>query len=167
MFVQWVAQFQERNVARYIVALVAAIIAFGCAEKKYLQTIGGGSPSEKPGQVCGPENRLETSQYCVSITWERYPTDSVSGSFLLKIWRPNAADNSPIVLEHGDSAAVELWMEMMGGGHGSNPVTVQKVDVGTYRATRVFFSMRGLWQIRVTVKSGGNEIDKVHIPHTF
>lgn len=149
-----------------LLALVA-VIAVACAEKKYIQTSEGGAGSQKLSGECGVEFRLPNSNACVSFTWEKPQEGRKPGIGLLKIWRANLADGSPVPITLGDAVEVVLWMQHMGGGHGSDPVTVEPVDVGTYRLRRVFFSMPGLWEIRVFVKSAGNTIDQVYLPFTF
>lgn len=155
--------------ASQITALCIALLivsVLGCAEKKYVAT-DSNNPLSKAEAVCNPENRLPTSGLCLTFSWEKPPTEKLSGIFIFKIWRPNLADNTPIPTELGDSATVELWMPHMGGGHGSSPVVVEKKDVGTYRARRVFFSMPGQWEIRFTIKSGDNVIDKLTLLYKF
>lgn len=147
---------------------LALVLGLGCAEKKYLQVAdGGGGGSQKILGECDSRFELPRSKACVSFSWEKAQEGRKPGIGLLKIWRPNLADRSPVPVTPGDAVEVVLWMPHMGGGHGSDPVTVEPVDVGTYRLRRVFFSMPGLWEIRVLVKSGGNTIDQLHLPFTY
>lgn len=145
--------------------LLFFIAGLGCAEKKYLPGPNGGSGPQKPTAECGA--RLPVSRSCTAFAWEKPQEGRKPGIGLLKIWRPNRADRSPVPVDPGENVEVVLWMPHMGGGHGSDPVTVEAADVGTYRLRRVFFSMPGEWEIRVFIKTGGNVIDQVYLPFTY
>jgi hypothetical protein len=82
------------------------------------------------------------------------------GSFLFKVFRPNNADGSP-VLEDVGNVSVALFMPSM--GHGSSPITVERLDVGTYRAKNVFFTMAGNWEIQFMLKAGDAVTDQAVI----
>jgi hypothetical protein len=125
-------------------AVVAGLA--GCANPKYVTTDGG--PGERKG---GSET--ECLARFASGAWEKRPTDGAFGSFLFKTFRPNLADGSAVPMDpNGGTVAVLLWMPGM--GHGSSPVTVTRIDVGTFRAANVFFTMKGDWEIHVQLKEG-------------
>jgi hypothetical protein len=46
-------------------------------------------------------------------------------------------------------------------------VTVAKVDTGTYRATQVFFTMPGDWEIRIQRLVNGTLIEQAVFPYRF
>ncbi|MFI5390865.1 MAG: hypothetical protein ACHQYQ_05830, partial [Bacteriovoracales bacterium] len=75
----------------------------------------------------------------MSLDWEVLPTEEGFGQFLIKIWRPNLADETEVLEEIKEDVTLFLWMPSM--NHGSSPVTVKKIDVGTYRVNDVFFTM--------------------------
>lgn len=147
--------------------IVFLLFVLACAEKKYVQASADGTGRAKMAGVCDSRHLLPKSGYCVDFEWEKPQEGRRPGVALLKLWRPNKADSSPVVTDLGDGLHVVLWMPHMGGGHGSDPVIVEKVDTGTYRARRVFFSMPGLWEIRVFVKLGGDVLDQVFLPFTY
>ncbi len=143
-----------------ILILILGCAMVSCAEPKYLTNSNGGGDGR--GKVEDSGLRWPHSGHTIWLQWEVRPTESEFGSFLLKIGRPNAADQSPVVQEIEGDVAVVLWMPSM--GHGSSPVRVEKVDIGTYRATRVFFTMPGDWEIRIQRKSDGNIIEQAILP---
>ncbi len=152
---------------RKLFASAIFLIGIGCAEKNYVQSSGDGAGPQKPVGDCDIRFQLPVSKSCVGFSWEKVQEGRRPGIGLLKIWRPNRADKSPVPVDAGEVVEVILWMPHMGGGHGSDPVTVEPVDVGTYRLRRVFFSMPGQWEIRVFVKSGGNVVDQIYLPFTY
>ena len=94
------------------------------------------------------------------------PTETAVGSFVFKTFRSNLADGSPVLVDLTRSeVAVALWMPAM--GHGSSPVKVVRVDIGTYRASQVFFTMKGEWEIRIQLKERGDVKDQAILPITL
>lgn len=104
------------------------------------------------------------SGHTIYFQWEKMPTEEETGSFIISIFRPNLSDVSP-VLEDYDPLEIVLWMPSM--GHGSSPVVVEKIGLGTYRASEVFFTMRGEWEIRAQKKNGTEIIDQAILPLRF
>lgn len=144
-----------------LIWLAFSLAFLGCAERRYLNTSsnsGGGTIEQK---LSGCMSTFGGGQ-CVSFAFEGEPVDGKLTTFLFKIFRKNAGDGSPIPLDLPGDIAVVLWMPSM--GHGSSPVTVEKLDVGTYRASRVFFSMKGDWDLRFQLKVGDEVRDQAIIP---
>lgn len=138
-------------------------LLIACANPKYVNpahaNIGG---QEQKVATC--EARF-TSGYCVSLAWEKLPTEQDFGAFVFKVFRPNRADGSPVLEDLTNTPSVLLWMPDM--GHGSSPVSAERLDIGTYRVAKVFFTMHGDWQIRLQVKEGGKVKDEAVLPFTF
>lgn len=132
---------------------VAALAA--CAEPKYSVPTEAPAPGQKTAAL---RATWPQSQKQIWLEWETKPGNEEFGSFLLKIGRANLADQSALPEDIDGEVAVVLWMPSM--GHGSSPVTVTKADVGTYRASRVFFSMPGDWEIRVQHISNGAVVEQ-------
>lgn len=103
------------------------------------------NPSEKP-----PGCNLWFAQHgiCGTIHFLQSPVVNQDSPFqiLLTDLNQEPVDHPPVF--------VDLWMNMGGHGHGSAPVTTTKIQDGIYRADNVYFVMKGLWQIRVTIGHG-------------
>ena len=52
------------------------------------------------------------------------------------------------------SLNLKLWMPSM--GHGSYPVTVERLSQGVYKASEIFFTMPGDWEIQIQHLVDGN-----------
>lgn len=143
---------------------IGFILLIGCAEKKYVRGVEEGGGRTKPGALeCTA--RFENSGACLSHTWEQTPKAEELLSFTFKIWRANKLDGTPVLMDFNHTIEVELWMPAH--GHGSSPVTVDNLDIGTLRANEVYFSMTGDWIVRVKVMNGANEVDKAVLKITI
>lgn len=143
-------------------ASLALLILFtGCAQPRY--------EAAAPATRNAGEQRLVDGRFAsgllVSYHWEVMPTEETEGSFLLRIYSADPRDSFPELRDPAGSVAVELWMPDM--NHGSSPVLVERLGPGTYRASQVFFSMRGAWDIRVQEKVGPNVVDQAALPFLF
>lgn len=139
------------------------LLLAACAQPRYensLSSLAGTGQGQK-GETCAAKFSASS---CVSITWEKTPTEEDFGSFLFKTYRSNVGDGSPVAQDLGRMNVV-LWMPAM--NHGSSPVSVERLDVGTFRASNVFFSMRGPWEIQVQVRESDALKDQANIPFTF
>lgn len=117
----------------------------GCAKPNYLDSQKDASFSGKAGGGrCGAET--STGSICIKLTWETLPTETQFGSFIFTLSdlaadRLDTTNHSPM--------SVVLWMPSM--GHGSSPVTVETIAPGIYRAKKVFFNMKGDWEIQFRI----------------
>lgn len=137
--------------------IASAFLATACSDPRYVEPAGRG-PGEQVRSAAAERAEMPVSGTALWLSWESFPTEEEFGSFILKFGRANRADGSAIPSDIDGQIEVVLWMPSM--GHGSSPVTVEKVDVGTYRASEVFFTMPGDWEIRVQRKSGGNILEQ-------
>jgi hypothetical protein len=142
-----------------------AMLLVGCAQPKESTSIQGAAMGVRQQKAGGCEIHLK-NQLCVDYVWEKPPQGDDLGQFIFKIYRANLADGSPVLVDTTADVGVTLTMPSM-GGHGSSPVTVTHVDVGTFRASRVFFSMAGEWWIHIQLTSGGALQDEAIIPFNF
>lgn len=134
------------------IAITALWLFTACADPKYVSRES--TPQiENQEKVAVADIVWPQSNLSIWLKWELMPTEEKFGSFILKIGHPNSADRTPVLQDIEGDVAVVLWMPSM--GHGSSPITVERIDVGTYRASKVFFTMPGDWEIRVQRKSGG------------
>ncbi len=138
-----------------------ALFSAGCADRNYAPSVKIDRPDEKVG-TC---QATFSSGLCVSMSWEKVPTESDFGAFTFQTLRANPEHNSASAEDPANSVAVVLWMPSM--GHGSSPVFVEKLGIGSYRATQVFFTMRGDWEIRFQLKDQNGVHDQASIPLIF
>jgi hypothetical protein len=103
---------------------------------------------------------------CVNFNWQTLPSETGFGSFIFKTYRLNLGDGTPVPEDQNGELSVVLWMPSM--GHGSAPVQVKRLDVGTYQATNIFFTMKGNWEIRFQTKNGTHDLeDQAVIPYSL
>ena len=133
-----------------------------CADPKYVAKEGAGQNYRKAE---AEKAQFDPSGIPLWISWEKKPSADQFGSFLIKTGRENAADKSPIPEDLEGEIRVILWMPSM--GHGSSPVTVTKMDTGTFRASKVFFSMPGEWEVRIQRTVNGAMVEQAVIPYRF
>lgn len=149
---------------RIILALGFAVLLNACAQPRYETVIAQSTPSATGGSALAVDCSIKfaKSGLCLQWSWETRPTESTQGSLIFKTYRLNNYDGSMVNAETTLTPAVVLWMPDM--GHGSSPTSVSRLDVGTYRAERVFFVMPGHWEIRFQLKSGNTVEDEIIVP---
>lgn len=135
-----------------IFVVIEMISFLGCAKPNYVQS--GGSNLHNSGQneklsPTGPcSMRLEKMNLCMQTSWLHFPEGTKdAGRLLLKIYRPNLADLSPVPMDVQKEVKVFLWMPSM--NHGSAPVRLVQKDIGTYEVDKIYFIMKGDWEIRI------------------
>lgn len=84
------------------------------------------------------------------------------GSFVVEFYNP---DDRGQFVDLKNELEVLLWMPSM--GHGSSPVTLEKVAPGQYRVSRVFFVMRGDWEIQFKLKNGNTVLEQSALAYRF
>lgn len=123
---------------------LAFLATTNCARPNYATNENATGLSGKPsGSIC---SATLPSSLCVKVTWETWPTESTFGSFVFLI---SDLKTNVLAVAPPQSVSVALWMPSM--GHGSSPVTVEQVAPGIFRAKKVFFNMKGDWEIRFLV----------------
>lgn len=144
--------------------LVASLtlVSIACANPKYVSPGVSSTENKTSSGTCAAKF---SSGECVDLTWEKKPTDSEFGSFVFKTFRSNYGDGSPMPIDMTEAPSIKMWMPSM--GHGSPPVTVTRVDIGTYRASNVFFTMKGDWEIHFQIKDGDTVRDEAVLPFSL
>lgn len=145
-----------------IITTLILFFSFGCAQPKYISE----SDSSAAGQQTAESKvncdiQFSNSKYCLSWFWENKPTSTNQGSLIFKIYRLNAFDQTAIQLDSAELPQLILWMPSM--GHGSTPTVIQRLDVGTYRASDVFFIMPGEWDLKFQIKTGTEVTDEAQV----
>jgi hypothetical protein len=134
--------------------MVSSALALACARPVYLDSktpVAG-----KANDANGCHATFNESGHCVLIQWEKHPTETEFGSFIFTV-RQMTSESTVLpstLADHpySEDLAIILWMPSM--GHGSSPVKVERLAKGLYRANRVFFNMKGDWEIRFEVANG-------------
>lgn len=149
-----------------ITTALVLLFSLGCAQPKYVteseQTSTGQQTAESKVNC---DIQFSNSKYCLSWFWENKPTSTLRGSLVFKIYRLNAFDQTAIQLDSVELPQLILWMPSM--GHGSTPTVIQRLDVGTYRASNVFFIMPGEWDLKFQIKSGSEVTDEALVQIVF
>ena len=151
---------------------IFASLIFGCAKPNYqnppavvepqnTDNPDGETPEEpsptpvppKPPVKC--KHVFEATQTCLNYKWTKSATATEMGSIELFF----AEINKPLTpIELNYDAAIVLWMPSM--GHGSRPVSIEKLSNSKYSATKIFFIMPGEWEIRFQLKSNKEVVDE-------
>lgn len=146
----------KRILFTYLFVLSAIGLGSGCAERQYVE----------PRDLTVQEQDLSCaarfgSGHCVVMRWERQPTEEEPGSFLFKVFPRRDWDGTPMAEDLPGEMTVLLWMPSM--NHGSVPVNVERLGPGSYRATNVYFIMKGDWEIRFLSKESDQVRDQASI----
>lgn len=142
---------------KYFLILVLTLLT-ACADPTYL------APSDMTGQnqlqnVGSCKLQFNNSGICLDWKWERFQIDKTSrGIFLVKTYRLNKADSSPVLIDLPVNPIIKL--SMPGMPHGAPPVSVEQVDTGTYRASNVYFNMTGVWAFNFKIIENGEVVDE-------
>lgn len=144
---------------------VLLILSLGCANPKYLlqepNFLGGQGGSSKPIESTNCDLKFAKPDLCLSWYWENRPTPSEAGSLIVKLFRPNNLDGSPVLVTPEASLMLLLWMPSM--NHGSTPTLTQEIDIGTFRIQEVFFIMPGEWDLRFQLQVKDQIQDEVRV----
>ena len=103
-------------------------------------------PIQQPGQK--PENCdlwFSHHEICGRIYFLNTPKVNQDSPFQLVF-----TDKNNQLIDHPPVFS-DLWMNMGHHGHGSAPITTNKLTTGIYRTENVYFVMKGKWQVRVTL----------------
>jgi hypothetical protein len=150
----------------FFVSIFTVFIFSACAEPKYVKESGLDNSSQTAQEAkvdCSVS--FANSGLCLYWYWEKKPTSSDMGSLIFKTYKLNALDQTPVEVDAVQIPNLILWMPSM--GHGSSPTKVNRVDVGTYRASNVFFIMPGEWELKFQIKIGTEITDEVKVNITF
>ena len=128
-----------------------SLLFFSCARPDYVNDLNG-----KIDGVIGECGLLFKSEnICLSTKWNQRPSESEFGEMILTF--KDAKDPERLVDPIANPTII-LWMPSM--GHGSSPVSIERVGLGTYRAFDIFFIMPGEWDIRYQLKNSNDVIEE-------
>ena len=131
--------------------LILFFLCFACAKPRYVDGLETTlNPASGECTVVFLSEAL-----CLKAQWVQFPSESTFGEMKLTFTDPQDTSRK---LDPKASFAIVLWMPSM--GHGSSPVTIERVDVGEFKASDVFFIMPGPWDIRYQLKSGADVLEE-------
>lgn len=117
-----------------------------CAKRNYIDDSTSSLISNTNQDQC--QCFFIKEKICLQIQWESQPSSNNFSSLIMTFTKENSDEridpiNTPFVM---------LWMSSM--GHGSTPVTMEKISIGEYRASNIYFVMPGTWDVRFQLKRG-------------
>jgi len=126
-------------------------LSFSCARPHYV-TEAEREINDVTGD-CG--YFFSTEKICLKIEWIKKPSENSFGEMDLTFVDPL---DQNIFIDPLNEPNILLWMPSM--GHGSSPVSMERIDVGHYRAREIFFIMAGDWDIHYQLKSGSDVVEE-------
>ncbi len=100
---------------------------------------------------------------CASIEWRVAPKLETFAEATLKFWsKKDGSPNGPFENPDCKQLAVSLWMPEH--GHGSSPIRLTIRETGIIDATKIYFSMAGLWELKILLKNGTQVVDQAVVP---
>jgi hypothetical protein len=150
-----------------LISIFLTLIFSACAQPKYITE----SSLENTDSETVQETKIDCSLtfarsgLCLYWYWEKKTTSIDKGSLIFKTYELNTLDQTPVEVDHEQIPNLILWMPSM--GHGSSPTKVDRLDVGTYRASNVFFIMPGEWELKFQIQSGTEITDEAKVQILF
>lgn len=140
---------------KYLIS--AFLFLSACARPDYIDPKDQQKTQANNG-TCALE--LVHTNLCASVQWTIGPQSPNESEFILKFWDKSSSENGPYI-DPTNTLSVVLWMPSM--GHGSSPVTIEKIETGVYRIRRIYFIMPGDWEVRVFLKNGTATVDQATV----
>ncbi len=133
-----------------VTSLLTLLMLASCADPRYVD-----GPQTDIDTVTGCGHVFKSENLCLKTAWVQRPSESTYGEMTLSFVDVN--DETRLV-DPKNEPFIVLWMPSM--GHGSSPVTMERIDVGRYKASEIFFIMPGPWDIRYQLKSGSDVVEE-------
>jgi hypothetical protein len=133
-------------------AAICLLLGLGVVQERRLSNSANSAP------VC--ELYFKTEALCASLEWVKKPAAPSDAAFRLKFWNTKTGSpQGPFVAPPGE-VRISLWMPGM--GHGADPVTTthDANETGVVQVNHASFSMKGDWEIWVSLLSGDRFIEK-------
>lgn len=141
---------------KILITVLTLILITGCGKsplQKQKDNIVSGINGMESAKV------FKTSHQSLSINWLSPINSSEEGHALLIVKQgQNAADIN-------GQFKIFLWMPDM--GHGSSPITINKIGTGLYDLGQIYFIMDGLWQLRIQLLNGSTVLDEQIFEYTL
>jgi hypothetical protein len=134
------------------IALLLLSLFFSCAKPNYQE-----QKTEVIRDVLSSCDYLfKTEELCLNFKWIKQPTESQFGEMEVRF--TDLADER-IFIHPENEFHLYLWMSSM--GHGSSPVTIEKLSEGKFLVKDVFFIMPGPWEIHFQLKEGEKVVEEL------
>jgi hypothetical protein len=98
---------------------------------------------------------------CAAAHFSKPPQTGEEATFELDFWKPDSASDKGPFQDPPGEVRVKLWMVTM--GHGSSPVTLNRLSDGRYQVSRAYFTMPGHWQVKVELLKSGQVFDRAQL----
>ena len=145
----WGAKLQETKLLLMLKLLL--LLSVSCARPHYVTEEERGI-KDISGEC---EYFFSSEKICLKTEWTKKPSESSFGEMNLSF--VDSVDQTRFI-DPLHEPYLLLWMPSM--GHGSSPVTMERVDVGRYRAQDIFFIMTGEWDLHYQLKSGPHVVEE-------
>jgi hypothetical protein len=135
--------------------LFFCLLLLSCGKSPFLP--GDLQPSQKiQGTFQAQTSKLQfvESKFIITPYWKSGPLIGDESKLLLIL-----TDAQATPVDAPDEFKLMLWMPSM--GHGSYPVVVNRLGVGIYEASEVYFTMEGDWDIHFQFWQSGNLSEEV------
>ncbi len=144
---------------------VVLFFLLGCTQPKYVQDASGGSDHPAIQQSKADCSLKWKTGLCMTWYWQQKPTMKQPGTMIFKTYRLNQIDETPVQTDLAVVPEINLWMPEM--GHGSSLTHTERLDIGTYRTTDVYFVMSGKWEIRFDLKDAEKTVEELIVEITI
>lgn len=139
--------------------LISFMLLTACSKPKYVRTDSPQRVEVGEQKPLSCDVKLGASKYCVQLLWQQ---DVVARKYLnlvVKIYRENAFDQSPVLVDVSEQLEVIPYMSSMGHGSGVDTL-ITRLDVGTFLVEEIFFTMTGPWEIFFKFYNSGELVDE-------
>lgn len=130
--------------------------------EKERKLLGSEDLLSKPEVEDTPVNGLvifSQSQMLGQLEWKILPQTQGESQFILRTWKKGTSRRTLMDLPH--TLFIKIWMPDM--GHGSAPVSIQKIATGTYDVQQLYFIMPGYWDLHLQLKEQNHVVDEIKI----
>jgi hypothetical protein len=93
-----------------------------------------------------------------TLTWNKGPQVGES-EIHLKAWTAQGGTPQGPYQDFADELSAEPWMPDMGHGSGAPP-KISRIAEGEYLISKIYFIMKGKWELRFKLKHQGQVVDE-------
>ncbi len=125
-----------------ILFALISLLVISCGDSPFLEDKENEQIQGQQGLIS--ENFFNDSKVQLDMHWLEEPEVGREAKLMIIL-----TDQDNAIIKDDIDIRVMLWMPTM--GHGSFPVTVEKVSDGIYKAREVFFTMPGYWDVHFQI----------------